>query len=58
MRYEPEDFLTRPDELGRVLRCVYMAMGCLSPIAANRDERLAWLRLSDAVNGREPRDGL
>lgn len=56
VRYEPKDFLTRSDELGRVLRCVYMAMGCLSPLT--RDEKLAWYRLLDALEGREPRDGL
>ena len=56
MRYQPGDFLARPDELGRVLRCAYMAMGCLDAESANRDERLAWLRLLDAMEGREPRE--
>ena len=60
MGYEPRDFLSRPDELGRVLRCVYMAMGCLSPVSTNPDERLAWHRLADALEGNEPRtpDGI
>ena len=47
-----------PGEVGRLYRCIHMAMGCLSPMAHNRDERLAWLRLLDAVEGREPRNSL
>jgi hypothetical protein len=40
---------------GRLLRCIEMAMGCLDPEALNPDERLAWWRLLDAKQGREPR---
>jgi hypothetical protein len=42
-------------DLARVLRCVRMAMGCISPTSRDPDERLAWYRLLDAVEGREPR---
>ena len=45
-------------ETDRLLRCINMAMGCISPLSANVDERLAWYRLLDAVEGREPRDTL
>lgn len=58
MKYDPPMFLRRDDELGRVLRCAYMAMGCLDAMSTNRDERLAWHRLSDAFHGNEPRNEL
>jgi hypothetical protein len=58
MKYDPATFMKRGDELGRVLRCAYMAMGCLDATSANPDERLAWLRLSDAFHGLEPRGRL
>lgn len=45
-------------ENARLLRCINMAMGCLTPLSANREERLAWYRLFDAREGREPRDKL
>jgi hypothetical protein len=54
MKYDPQVFLTGDGELNRVLRCAYMAMGCLSPMSQNPDERLAWHRLCDALDGREP----
>ena len=43
------------DEIARLNRCITMAMGCLDPESSNPDERLAWLRLSDGMNGKEPR---
>jgi hypothetical protein len=46
------------DENARLRRCINMAMGCISPLSENPDERLAWYRLEDAVNGREPRASL
>ncbi len=55
-RYDVAEIYKRPDELGRILRCVNMAMGCLDPFSKNLDERLAWYRLLDAYEGREPRD--
>lgn len=58
MKYDPVTFMKRNDELGRVLRCAYMAMGCLNPESPNPDERLAWLRLRDALHGNEPRNEL
>lgn len=58
MKYDPPMFMQRDDELGRVLRCAYMAMGCLNALSPNPDERLAWLRLSDAFHGNEPRSTL
>jgi hypothetical protein len=42
-------------EVERLLRCINMAMGCLDPESANRNEALAWYRLYDAEMGREPR---
>ncbi len=39
-------------------RCITMAMGCLDPHSANLDERLAWYRLKDALDGREPRNSI
>ncbi len=42
----------------RLLRCISMAMGCLSPHSQRPDERLAWYRLLDAKDGREPRASL
>lgn len=39
-------------------RCITMAMGCLDAESKNPDERLAWLRLSDGMEGREPRTTL
>lgn len=56
MRYDPKDIQKMPGETGRLLRCIQMAMGCLSPLHPN--EKLAWLRLLDAIEGREPRKGL
>lgn len=58
MRYEPRDLHQVSGEVGRLLRCINMAMGCLSPLAKTADERLAWLRLLDGMEGREPRDKL
>lgn len=46
------------EEVERLMRCIYMAMGCLNPESPNRDERLAWFRLYDAEMGREPRPKL
>lgn len=54
-RYDVKEIYKRPGELGRILRCVNMAMGCLSPLSKKPDERLAWYRLLDALEGREPR---
>jgi hypothetical protein len=45
-------------QVSRQRRCIHMAMGCISPLSANNDERLAWFRLLDAIEGREPRGGL
>jgi hypothetical protein len=56
MRYDPKDIDKMPGEVGRLLRCIQMAMGCLSPLT--RDEKLAWYRLLDAIEGREPRKSL
>lgn len=56
--YSVAEIYKRPDEMGRILRCVNMAMGCLDPHSQNADERLAWYRLLDALEGREPRDKL
>ena len=39
----------------QLLRCINMAMGCISPLSSSIDERLAWYRLLDALEGREPR---
>lgn len=44
-------------EPGRLRRCISMAMGCISPIHGG-DESLAWYRLLDALEGREPRSSL
>jgi hypothetical protein len=44
----------QPDS-NRLRRCINMAMGCLDPLSSNADERLAWHRLLDAMEGREPR---
>lgn len=57
-RYDIKEINKRPDEVGRILRCVNMAMGCIDPLSKNRDERLAWYRLLDALEGREPRNSL
>lgn len=58
---EPDDAETiaamRADIL-RLLRCINMAMGCLDPCSSNWDERLAWYRLHDALDGKEPRERL
>lgn len=43
------------DEIERLRRCISMAMGCISPLSKNIDEVLAWQRLLDASEGREPR---
>ncbi len=42
----------------RLLRCINAAMGCLHPLSDRPDERLAWYRLLDALEGREPRQSL
>ncbi len=42
----------------RLLHCINMAMGCISPLSNNNDERLAWYRLLDAIEGRFPRRAL
>ena len=42
----------------RLERCIAMAMGCLDPLAKRPDEALAWYRLLDAIEGREPRSSL
>jgi hypothetical protein len=44
--------------IDRLRRCITMAMGCLDAESKNPDERLAWLRLSDGMEGREPRAAL
>lgn len=51
---------TRPDggDSLRLKRCIDMAMGCLDATSTNPDERLVWLRLLDAAEGREPRSAL
>lgn len=47
------------EEIARLKRCISMAMGCLDPESPhNPDERLAWYRLHDAMQGREPRSQL
>jgi len=46
------------EENERLKRCITMAMGCITPLAKNVDERLAWYRLLDAIEGREPRSSL
>ena len=45
----------RKPDIERLHRCIRMAMGCLDPLSKNYDERLAWHRLLDALEGREPR---
>lgn len=45
----------RKPDIARMRRCVEAAMGCLDPLSRNNDERLAWYRLLDAMEGREPR---
>ena len=45
-------------EIARLKRCAASAMGCIDPCSQNRDEQLAWYRLLDAIEGREPRDKL
>ena len=45
-------------EISRLMRCIRMAAGCISPLSNNVDERLAWYRLLDAIEGREPRGRL
>lgn len=42
-------------EIKRLRLCISMAMGCISPLSKNIDERLAWYRLLDALEGRFPR---
>ena len=39
----------------RLRRCISMAMACLDPLSSNPDERLAWYRLLDALDGKEAR---
>jgi len=55
---DPQAVGAAGEEAHRLLRCIRMAMGCISPLSRNVDERLAWYRLLDAVEGREPRDSL
>lgn len=50
--------MTKEQEIDRLHRCITMAMGCISPLSVDRDERLAWYRLLDAIEGREARDNL
>jgi hypothetical protein len=58
-RYDLDSELDEAKEdNARLRRCIHMAMGCISPLSKNPDERLAWYRLEDAVNGREPRASL
>jgi hypothetical protein len=45
-------------EEDRLRRCITMAMGCIDPLSKNVDERLAWYRLLDALEGREARPSL
>lgn len=45
-------------EIERLKRCISMAMGCINPEATDRDLRLAWFRLADALDGKEPRAAL
>lgn len=45
-------------QVERMGRCVTMAMGCLNPQSKEPDEALAWHRLLDAIEGREPRPSL
>ena len=45
-------------DVERLMRCIDMAMGCLDPDSANKDEALAWYRLYDAEMGHEPRKAL
>ena len=52
------EIMTLHAEIARLRRCIYMAMGCIDPLSNNPDERLGWLRLEDAVCGREPRASL
>lgn len=63
LRKAAEAWGMKPDphtvaEVERLMRCINMAMGCLDPESANRDEALAWHRLYDAEMGREPRPKL
>lgn len=48
--------MTLETEISRLKRCISMAMGCIDPESRNPDERLAWLRLHDALAGKEPRE--
>jgi hypothetical protein len=48
----------RDAEVEMTQRCITMAMGCLDPHSKNPDERLAWYRLLDALDGKEPRAAL
>ncbi len=52
------DAVREADTVPRLLRCINMAMGCIDPLSKNRNERLAWYRLLDAIEGREPRSFL
>lgn len=45
----------RKPDINRLRRCIESAMGCLDPLSNIPDERLAWYRLLDALDGREPR---
>lgn len=55
---DPQAVGASAEEAPRLLRCITMAMGCISPLSRNLDERLAWYRLLDAIEGREPRYSL
>lgn len=45
----------KPPTIEQMRRCIEGAMGCLDPLSKNNNERLAWYRLHDALEGREPR---
>jgi len=47
--------IMRRPTVEQMRRCIQGAMGCLDPLSTNNDERLAWFRLQDALEGREPR---
>lgn len=50
--------MSRQGEIERLRHCISMAMGCITPLSKNNDERLAWYRLFDALEGKQPRDRL
>jgi hypothetical protein len=51
-----QDPMSRVED--RMRRCITMAMCCLDPLSNEPDERLAWYRLKDALDGKEPRNCL